>query len=59
MENESNNKAENIDSSNEKLLLSDAIESVCFNSISGDDLSYFNERSYNDWFEMYKKQTVL
>lgn len=43
----------------ENLNISDVIESVCFNSISGDDLSYFNERSWNDWFEMYKKQTVL
>ena len=53
----------NIDKTSEnaekELHISDVIESVCFNSISGEDLSYFNERSYNDWFEMYKKQTVL
>jgi len=47
------------DNAEQELRISDVIESVCFNSISGDDLSYFNERSYNDWFEMYKKQTVL
>ena len=47
------------DNAEQELRISDVIKSVCFNSISGDDLSYFNERSYNDWFEMYKKQTVL
>jgi hypothetical protein len=53
----------NIDKTSEnaekELHISDVIESACFDGISGDDLSYFNERSYDDWFEMYKKQTVL
>jgi len=54
-----NNTDKTSQNTKKELRISDVIESVCFNSISGDDLSYFNERSYNDWFEMYKKQTVL
>jgi hypothetical protein len=54
-----NNTDKTSENTKKELRISDFIESVCFNSISGDDLSYFNERSYNDWFEMYKKQTVL
>jgi len=54
-----NNTDKTSENTKKELRISDVIESVCFNIISGDDLSYFNERSYNDWFEMYKKQTVL
>jgi hypothetical protein len=54
-----NNTDKTSENAEKELCISDVIESVCFNSISGDDLSYFNERSWNDWFEMYKKQTVL
>jgi hypothetical protein len=54
-----NNTDKTSENAEKELCISDVIESVCFDGISGDDLSYFNERSYNDWFEMYKKQTVL
>jgi len=35
------------------------ISSVCFDELTGDDYSYFRERSYNDWFELYKKNKLF
>lgn len=54
-----NNTNKSSDNAEKELRISDVIESVCFDELTGDDYSFFRERSYNDWFELYKKQTVL